>query len=138
MTGIATFPDIEAMLSAYLRQAAPVTDLVGQRVYTRIPRQPEWPLVRLWRIGGAPVYSQPLVLDAPLVQFDAWGGSAAQARTLAATVLTVLSQFPSDVPGITGIAFGPFVADEDASYDRPKPRYRFDATIWVRIGAPTS
>lgn len=124
-------PDVEAIVSRFLRDSVDMAALVEDRVYTRIPRNAGFPLIRLWRVGGAPVYSTPLFLDSALLQIDAFGGSVAQARTLAATAMAVLSDLPGR-DGVTGVVFGSLASDEDAAFDPPKPRYRFDATVYAR------
>jgi hypothetical protein len=125
-------PDVEAIVSAYLRSHPDVAALVSDRVYTRIPRNPTFPLLRLWRIGGAPVYSTPLMLDAALLQIDAFGGSISQTRTLAATAMAALADLPDGHPNVRGCDFGALASDEDPSYEPPKPRYRFDVTVYAR------
>lgn len=126
-------PDCEALVSAYLRGHEDITALVGDRVYTRIPRTADWPLIRLWRVGGGPVYNSPLFLDKSLIQIDAFGGSTSQARTLGATAMAVLAKMPGAVPNITSVEFGAFASDEDDAFDPPKPRYRFDVSVSARI-----
>lgn len=128
-------PDVEAFLYRYLGTQPDVAALVAGRVYTRIPNAPAFPLLRIVRVAGAPVYSAPLFLDNALVQFDAFGGSSVQAFTLAETVRAALAALPGsgdDQLLVTGVTFGTFAAADDDSYDPPKPRYRFDAFLYVR------
>lgn len=76
-------PDAELLTVNYLRGVSDVTALVGTRVYTEIPAQPTWPLLRITRIGGLPTIRQHL--DVARIQIDAWGTTKYQARTAAAT-----------------------------------------------------
>lgn len=128
-------PDIEAFLYRYLSLNIDVDQYVAGRVYTRIPNAPIFPLIRITRVAGAPVYSSPLFLDAPLVQFDSFGGSSVQAWTIAETCRQAIKDLInySDGSGlITAVEYGSFASQDDDSYDPPKPRYRFDATFYIR------
>ena len=128
--------DAEALVSAHLRAASSVTALVGDRVYTAIPKRAEYPLVRLWRIGGGPTASPP-VLDAARIQVDVYGGSKAQARELAATVLGELEANLVGVQAggestVTATRAGTLRFQPDTTYDPPKPRYIVDVQVYTR------
>lgn len=133
---VALLADAQAIVSQYLRSRSEITALVGQRVYSHIPgNDVVYPLLRVLRIGGAPVQSDLLFFDAPLFQIDAFGGSAAQAWTLAATAQAVLTELPSydtALGQVTAVRFGFFAEQDDTDYTPPKPRWRFDAFVYVR------
>lgn len=68
------FPDAMAGLRTWLRTHPDLTGLHGGRVFFRVPDGPVYPLVRIYRAGGA---VQPG--DAPLldirVAVEVWGGA---------------------------------------------------------------
>lgn len=128
--------DVEALVSKHLRAAPAVTALVGDRVYSAIPKRAEWPLVRLTRVGGGPV-GTPNVLDAGRIQVDAFGGSKAQARELAATVIGELvanlaGQHDGGESTVTAVRAGSLRSNPDPTFDPPKPRYVAEVTVYVR------
>lgn len=76
------FPDAEAAASVHLRAQ---TLSYGTRVYSEIPKEPEYPLVKVARVGGMP--TQPTMrLDNADLQFDVYGISKSQARLAVAQV----------------------------------------------------
>ena len=128
--------DVERLVSAALRSSPAVTALVDQRVYTELPKRAEWPLVRLTRIGGGPT-ATPAVLDAARLQFDAYGGSKAQARELAATIIGVIdAELVGEHDGgestVTATRPGTLRYTPDPTFDPPKPRYIVDVQVYVR------
>lgn len=131
---VTLLPDIERILSTYLRSRSEVTALVSTRVYTEIPKDPTFPLVRLTRVGGSPVTSTPLWVDEPLVQFDVWGGPKVLAREIAETIRSVLAEARLTAhadASIDDVTFGAFQWLPDDTYEPAKPRYSFDALITV-------
>lgn len=127
-------PDVEALVSAYLRARSEITTLVAQRVYTALPSEPTWPLVRLTRIGGIPVMSRPLRLDAATIQVDCYGGPKALAWEIAETCRAVLAESDRAVHSegyVTGVQFGPMNYLPDREYSPAKPRYTFDVDVFV-------
>jgi hypothetical protein len=132
---VVLLPDVERLLSSWLRTQPELVDLVGQRVYTVLPDAKTFPLVRLVRIGGADALSVPLVLDEPHVQFDVWGGPKAQALEVANTVRGLLSArlLGSHTEGVVqNVRFGGLVYLPDDDFQPAKPRYTFDVTVRTR------
>lgn len=134
--------DIERLVSIYERSDDGVTDIVEQRVYTEIPARPTFPLLRMTLIGGSPIFSRPLHLDAPIIQFDAYGGPKVQARALADAVRASLGDdflgthdFGAEegdlTAVVTGVDFGELAYVPDTEYDPAKPRYTFEVTIYT-------
>lgn len=132
---VTLLPDIEALVSEFLRAQAEIVALVGARVYTALPNTPTWPLVKLVRITGAPVLSRPRVIDAPVVQFDAYGGSKKQAHDLIETVCAVIAEriegVHVDYGVVCGVMFGPVSWQPDPSYTPARSRYIADATFTI-------
>jgi hypothetical protein len=133
---VALLADAQALVSQFLRSRSEITTLVGQRVYSHIPaNDAAYPLLRVVRIAGAPVYSVPFFFDEAWFQIDAFGGTTAQAWTLAATTQAVLTELPSystNLGLVTGVRFGSFAEQDDDNFSPPKPRWRFDFTAFVR------
>lgn len=128
-------PDTEAMVSSFLRSRSEVTTLVAQRVFGELPKEPSYPAVRITRVAGSPVTDTHLSLDAPLLQLDVFGGTKAQARTIAATCMAVIAELPLTVVDggyVTGVRFGSLAYQPDDAFSPPKPRYRFDVTVFAR------
>lgn len=136
--------DAEALVSQYLRAQSEVTAIVAQRVYTALPEDKTFPLVRLHRIGGTPKLSRPLHLDTARLQVDVWGGSKATALDAMDAVRTELSKLVDEDPVqplgvVCGVKFGPLAYLPDESFTPAKPRYTQDLTITVRpVPLPTT
>lgn len=126
--------DAERLVSAYLRDRDEIAALVADRVYTAIPANPTWPLVRLTRIGGAPVFNRPLHLDRALIQCDVFGGPKATAHEIAETCRAALTDLPSAYSAlgvVTDVQFGTFAYLPDAAYTPARPRYVFDVAVYL-------
>lgn len=134
MTDLLLLPDIEKLVSEYLRSRDEVTDIYDDRVYTELPAEKAWPLLRVVRIGGAPDSSVPRYLDRPLVQFDSWGGSKSLARRGAETVRAVLDDLPGvhDEGVVAWVTHGRLLYLPDQSLNPVRPRFTFDAVIGAR------
>lgn len=129
-------PDVERLVSRYLRDSAPVDALVGDRVYTAWPHtgteDTKQPLVLITRIGGDPPFSYPLVVDACDLQVDAYGGGKHQAHQLAATVRQSLAALVDRVTPdgvVHAVTFGALRYVPDESFSPARPRYVMDVSI---------
>lgn len=72
------WPDVEGALRTWLRADAPLTALVGARVFFGVPRKAtdsSYPLVTVQRVGGGQDLSE-VPIDRALIQFDVWGTDA--------------------------------------------------------------
>ena len=130
-------PDVERMVSNYLRSKTEVTDLVGTNVYTVVPKDPtgKFPLVRITRVSGAPLFSRPLRVDQARIQIDCWGGSKQLAWQTAATIAALLSEdfLGTHTEGVVNdVQIGGLLDQPDTTYDPPQPRWLFDAVITAR------
>lgn len=130
MTPLRLLVDAERLVAGHLRSVPEVVALVGARVYTAIPPEPVFPLVRLTRIGGTPAV--PAHLDRARLQIEAWGTSKAQARDLAETVHAALYDMPGQYPA------GMVTAVEDdlgltwqPDPDTDRDRYLFGVTVYT-------
>lgn len=126
-------PDAEALVSQYLRDQDSIEALVDERVYTALPKSPEWPLLMVRRVSGAPVTSRPLHLDAAVLQLDAYAETKKQAQTLVETARSELAELEGthDLGVVSGVLFGPMSWLPDGDYTPAKPRYVADVTVFV-------
>lgn len=124
----AGFPDIEAVVSGYLKGA---TD-AGNRVYTRIPASPQYPLITVSRLGGIPTVKHHQ--DAAQIQVSVWGNTKAEARDIATDARLALmtlegatadDAFVHGVDDATGLTWLP---DSETGRDR----YLFGVFIYFR------
>lgn len=134
-------PDVEQLVSAYLRRDPRTAALVGERVYTAFPAKAGTaPLVLVTLVGGQPPMSNPLVVDAPQLQLDCYGGGKREAAELLATVRAALAvlEGTSQPEGVcAAVRFGLAQYLPDDTYRPPRPRYLLDVTITTRA-APAS
>lgn len=125
---MAVLGDAEKVAVEYLRAHAGVGALVSTRVYTRIPETPEFPLVRLFRIGGIPRVEG--WLDEASLQVDSWAEDKYAAAEVARTVQDALWQ-------MSGVRSGSVVADVRTTLgmrwspdpETGRPRYLFGVAV---------
>lgn len=132
---LTTLPDVEKLVSEFLRNQAEVSTAISDRVYTAIPNNPVWPLLLVRRIGGIPRVGRPLAVDEPLVQLDAYGGTKKQAHDLAETTRAVIAeriQGTHDEGVVSWFEFGTFAWLPDPGYTPARARYIADVTLTVR------
>ncbi len=127
-------PNVEAIVSAYLRSRAEMTALVADRIYTAIPDGVVFPCVRVTLIDDDVVGANPIVLFRSLVRVEAFGGSKVQAYDAAATArgLLDLRAFIGTHPAggfVTGVDPGTLRDEPDESYAPAKPRFLFTSAI---------
>ena len=145
MPTAATLPDVELMVRTLLVDTAAIASLVGTdergevRVYTVIPKPaPSTPFLRVIRLGG--VDRPRRAVGLPVVQFDAYGGTKAQARELLAAVYVALeaAEAAGTIAGgyVQGTIPGAsrYLPDPDLMTERNAARERYvgDAQITTR------
>jgi hypothetical protein len=128
-------PDVEKLVIDALR---PMTELsaLGGRIYSVTPKQRTYPLARVARFGGDPLWGgEPYWIDGPSLQFDVWAqGGTVEAHDLAEQLRACVAQL---LPGswplgvIASVKVTSLVQSSDTDFDPPKPRYRFTATLLV-------
>jgi len=129
---------MEALVSAFLRDQPELVDLVADRVYTAIPKDATYPLVRVVQLldtpAGAPLYS--VAFD---MQVEAFGGSKADAWRIASTARALIdARLLGDYPGfgvVNGSTPGALLDLPDEDFTPAKPRWLFSSTIYGRPGA---
>lgn len=133
--------DIERLTSAWLRDQDDLTDLVDGRVYTILPHDKAWPLVRLTLIDETARRSWPdsLYFTDSLIQFDVWADTKAVARLVADTTRALLTHLKGshELGVVTGVRFVRYGYLPDIEFEPAKPRYQFDVHIFTHpVGSP--
>jgi hypothetical protein len=142
-------PDVEQIVSWYLRNHDDVAELVDEQVYTVFPKQQDkdTPCVLVRRFGGAPAFTRPLVLDRAQLQVDCYGGPKRVAQVIGRTVQAALSELngvrtnsaDEQLGVVTHVDLGAFRDLPDEAWKPPRPRYVLDVTVTVKkvpAGAP--
>ena len=129
-------PNMEALVSAFLRDQDEMTDLVDDRVYTALPAGVEFPCVRVVQIIDVPAGS-PLWAVGFDIQVEGFGGSKADAWRIANTARALLSaeRFIGTHDGfgvVNGVDPGSLMDLPDEDYEPNKPRWLFTSTIYGR------
>lgn len=130
-------PDAERLASSFLRDQAEVSALVGSRVYTALPDDKTYPLVRLVRIGGSPqqLTEDGLLWDSATFQVDTWGGSKALTWQVAETLRAALAERVRGEHAtgwVEGVELGAARYVPDTTHTPARPRVLFDFTLTLR------
>ena len=134
-TTLVQLPDAELLtIEALLAQPEVTSSALGTRIYSIVPKKRTFPLARVSRYGGAPLWDgDPMWADHPSLQVDVWSeGGTVEARSLAELLQACCVQ---RLPGVwangvivraqvTGLVQG-----ADPTFEPPKPRYRFSAML---------
>lgn len=138
-------PDVEALTITYLRGQTAITALVGTRIYSRIPRNPAWPLITVTIVAGTERIAHHL--DEITIQVDAWGyidtdpgappnsDHTVQTHLIARTARAVLMRMPltKHSRGIVSHVrtVRPAQPLPDTTYSPARPRYSLDMAVTV-------
>lgn len=126
-------PNVEALVSAFLRSRSEMTALIAQRVYTALPADVVYPAVRVTQLDDIPVTTRPLHLVSALVQVEAWGGSKSEAWNAAATARALLDELVEGVHTqgvVTGTRVGSLRDEPDITFTPAKPRWLFTCELF--------
>jgi hypothetical protein len=136
-------PDAEALAIHGLLTMPEVTDsALGERIYSVVPKQRTFPLARVSRIGGDPMWNgDPYWAEQAACQVDVWAdGGTVEARGLAELLRAASTRLPGVWPTgvISSVKVSGLVNSADSTYDPPKPRYRYTLQLVVHPsrGAP--
>lgn len=132
---VRVFPNVEAIVSEYLRSRPEISALVDDRVVTA--NGPErtlvYPRIRVNVVDEISVGAHPVVYVRTIVQVDAWGGTKAVAHEIAQTARAVLDlRAFLGVHGsgqILSVAHGSIRDAPDTTLDPARPRFLFRSTI---------
>jgi hypothetical protein len=122
--------DVEFLCVEWLKAHPAVVAEVGQRVWTSLPKEPSFPALRLFRVGGAPTIEQHL--DVARIQVESFALSKYDARFVAATAQAALHVMVGvhDQGVVTAVedAIGPIWAPDPPTN---RPRYHFDVFVYL-------
>lgn len=127
---VTLLPDVERLLTTFLRAQSEVSSLAGSRVGTEAFTT--FPFVRVRRVGGFPALSRPLQVDRPLVQIEGYAETKGAARLLTETCRAVIAEriVGTHATGVvSGATFGALLWLPDEDFTPPKPRYIADCTL---------
>lgn len=131
-------PNMEALVSRFLRSQPEVADIVDDRTYTALPADADFPAIRVIQLNDTKVTRQPLWVVAYNIQIECWGGRKIEAWRGAATAMAALDQRLEgevDDAVITGVDIGPLMDIPDDDYEPARPRYLFTSTITAHPAA---
>lgn len=130
---LVTLPNMEAVVSQFYRDQPELVDLVGDRVWTAIPKGAGVePMIRVTLLGDEKLTSRPLWIFRAQIQTEAYGGSKAQAHELARTAEGLLHARAlglQDTAVIVGVDAGPMIDLPDEDYTPARPRFLFTSAI---------
>lgn len=121
------FPDALEDLKAWLASDPTLAPLHGGRVYFRLPNEPTYPCLRLYRAGGGKQPGQAPEMDLRLA-VEVWGGRFEDypaVRQLATALESVASEVENEVVGTSTLLQ---YALATSAFDQPDPE-----TGWPRI-----
>jgi hypothetical protein len=130
-------PNVHGSLTRFLQQDEDVLALVGEstdRIVTELRKDQAYPALRITQIGDQPITQRPLYQIESTFQIDAFGGSKAQALTLARTARAVChARFPGSWFGtvVTGVDSNGFADIPDDFFSPAKPRYLFLLIVYA-------
>lgn len=135
---ITVLPNVEAIVSRFLREHDAINDLVGQRVAGSTPRETPEGWIRITQIAGSQL-SKALYFGAVHLQVECYGSNdrneaQSEASLLARTALGVLETMPAEtVAGavVTAVRFGDVMRIPDTELEKPRERYIFDTWVWA-------
>lgn len=128
-------PDTEKLIGDYLRGESDITDLVGQRVSGKHPRNTDTPWVKVTHISDEAITTRPLHVYEVRLQFDCYGGdddatAHEEASELARTLRQVLSEAPDATHTgavISNVTYGPMSRVPDETFEPTRERFVLDA-----------
>lgn len=122
-------PDSLKLIRNYLAGVSTVQSYVAQRVYDKLPANPQFPCVMLRRAGGRPEWYGD---DRGLIDVHCYGRTDVEASALARVAFKALMEAPqthtegvlTDVKPATDLQ-----EQNDPTYRPPQPRYVFGITV---------
>lgn len=131
MTDVFLIPDVEALVSQYLRDQSEVAALVDTRVYSIIPNTPTYPLVRVSQFDSTDLTVG--WLDGAALQIDAYADWKAAASDVGRTARAVLHNIigSHDEGVVTGVRTSGWRYEPDRSFPTAKPRFVFVTNLAV-------
>lgn len=132
-------PDMARLVVGFLLNRSAVTDIVDTRIYTIVPNNPTYPLVRVDELPGA-MKRGPYWLFSTIIQVNVWDGTEYAAKRLARACHAAMGQSmvgvvdvtvggTREVGVVTSVDLGGLKPDPDTSLTPVRHKARFDATV---------
>lgn len=135
---MASVPDAKKMVIDWLLADSGVRAIASTRVYSVIPAVKKgasdnrFPLVRVVRVGGAPM-TRPLYIDRPHLQIDCFGGPEKTTWELAEAVMVRMDAMPGSHHSTEGVVSAVVLLNvgdmPDTEFSPAKPRVRMDMRL---------
>ncbi|QXJ19610.1 DUF3168 domain-containing protein [Actinomadura graeca] len=125
--------DVLRLITSFLRADPAVAEILGERIYTVLPKDKTFPLCRVMRFGGAFTDSSAW-LDRADLQLDVWADRQAQVSDTARCLVEALVwRLPGSRPGgvVTDSRLTIFAADLDPEYEPVKHRARLGLSVFA-------
>lgn len=121
-------PDAEALVIMALLTSPELTTDLGSRIYSVVPKEKVFPLARVFRYGGDPMFDgEPYWLDQPSLQVDTWADSRPTAQRIGENLrracVMLTGSWPQGV--VVSSKVSALVNTDDATFTPVKARYRF-------------
>lgn len=133
-----THPDIGRLVAFYLLSVDEVADIAGEEVYTVMPNEPSYPVVRVSQLGGAT--GDHRWVGRTVVQIDTWGPGSNDRRAahrLAEVCADALAElrdrvtYGDESAVVTHVDVGMVVDDFDEEHAPARPRSRVSAVVYA-------
>ncbi len=134
---IALPPNMEKLVSAFLRDQPEIVALVDDRVWTSVPKGAQYPGIRVTQLDHE-AFTGPSWGGIFYLQVEAFGGTKAQAFTTAATAFAVMSARLVGVHDdgvVNGVNSRGLQDLPDEDHEPAKPRFLFSSAITARPAA---
>lgn len=133
MVDVEPLPNVEVLAIAYLLTLAPVTAIVEDRVSSDLPSSTTFPYLQVIVYDDDP-RSTPLHFVEFKLQISAYANAKVVAHDLAAAARAGLHNAPNvdhDLARVTSTRTRGWGYRPDTSYTPAKPRYTFDASLFI-------
>lgn len=127
--------DVEAFVSRWLRTRTEITDLVEQRVWTKLPREPEYPFIEIYEFHEDDVTD----MDEPwlvrtVLEITCYANTRSEAKSLARTVQRVARRYMrgkhEDEGVVTGVKCVDIGQRPDTISKPPRDAYIVNLYVW--------
>lgn len=136
MTQTKTFLDVEGPIRTWARSRIALTNRVGANgIFFGVPIGRVMPVITMARSGGSPVPGEAAV-DAPLITFNVWSNSKAEAAEIAGLVMSECESIKAGTKvgsvSLEGATCVNIIWAPDRSKDPDLPRYVVDIQFTVK------
>ena len=133
-------PDVEVLARRWAINDTEISALINTRCSTRLPKNPTFPYLTVFRVGGQPERLEEPVIDQALIQWDCYAGKGnnapkySEASELMRTLVDSAERFEGGSVGGLGVILG-FQTNNVIRQEEPSTgwaRYTVDMLIQTR------